>query len=229
MIAGMQPSALGAGVVAGGAVTVELVDTFEDESDGSSYSATVNFGAAASDRVIAVVAYCRTQNRGIDPSEIAGVVATLEGVAETDGNYSTFIFWRAVPTGTSGLVSLFSGSGNWRMAGFSVYRITGQSNDTPVETVLLSDGDAIASPTIDFTTPPSNGIALYGQISDRPGYGPGVWLSGITSDVDKELENEYVASASFGPGSVPDGTYQRQSNPGVDEWNVIAMIGSAWA
>lgn len=109
--------------------------------------AGVNFGTAATDRLIVCVISCRRDaTTSITGITIGGVAAT---VSPNVGNTTTNLFyaWARVPSGTSGTVAwTYDQSGP--IGRLHVYSITGQTSDTPtINTGLITTAGTARSTT----------------------------------------------------------------------------------
>lgn len=217
----------GGGGGGGGAITISHTDDASKTPDASAFTFPgLSLGTAVAGRLIACTVMFRSQGSAITSATINGVSATRETVS-TNGNYSVQIIWAQVDADTTGDV-VINADGTFRNCAVSVYRITGQASNTPAD-VDIDGGSGIASPTVDFPSPPANGVAVYCFMNSRTSEDPGSWTNSLTENVNVDFENEHIASAHKGPGTVQDSAYQRDSDPGVDTWTVAVVAGAAWS
>lgn len=147
--------------VSGAAPQIAGFDDFPFTGSGS-YSQTVDFGAAVSDRLVAIAinGINITAIDGIDSVTIGGVAATLafEELLNADGiGQFSSIYWANVPTGSSGTIAL-TFTGDDIEGHVSVFKITGADTVAPVVT---SAGNSVASGAVsDSVTPPASSVTI---------------------------------------------------------------------
>lgn len=154
----------------------------------------VDFGAAATDRVIVVCAGVRSVSSfAFDVATIGGVNVQGSELASVYNGASvnyfhSYVFAAVVPTGTTGTIEL-SGTQNMSWGDVSVYRLTGYSS-TPYDTAVHEQ----LSTTIDVST---NGF-LVGCGASAP-TGPNATMTGLSEDRDvlTAANDDVFASGSF--------------------------------
>lgn len=152
--------------VSGAAPQIAGFDDFPFTGSGS-YSQTADFGAAVSDRLVAISVngFNATSIDGIDSITIGGVAATLavEEVFDIGGTaFFSSIYWAHVPTGSSGTIAL-TFTGDDLEAHVSVFKITGADTSAPVTTTANAN---VASGSVsDSVTPPANSVTIAGAVA----------------------------------------------------------------
>jgi hypothetical protein len=135
-------------------------DSFDFSSTDSYTEVGASFGAAASDRLVAIAVngFNFVSIDGIDSVTIGGVAATL-AVEEVDSGVQFFssIYWALVPTGSTGDIAL-TFTGDDIVGNVGVYKITGADTSSPV----AATADAtVASGTVSASiTPTANSATL---------------------------------------------------------------------
>jgi len=186
-------------------------------------SASVPFGAANADRIIAIgVGGLAGDGVGVVNSiTIGGVAATLinqqndpvEGVVSS-------LWWANVPTGTSGnIVVTWSTSAavNGHIHGLDAYRITGSDTASPIydqDSIIEIGGDGVVSVSVDV---PRFGVmiaATFGRayLDDMTT----VW-TGVSEDIDLVFDSTtmVMSSGSYWSGALENGRSIQSDDVGV--------------
>lgn len=170
-----------------------VVDTSNQTANPPVYTfSSVSFGAADSNRVIAVAAFLAV-NSDISDVTIGGVTGTLAGsqiiVGDTSFiDYRAGIWYAEVPTGTSGsIVITGSGTTNANQASIGVWRII-TANSTPSATASDAD-DADATNAVSLTIPTDGCGIAWGFAFATSGLTGGTWTN-LTEDFDEACENQ---------------------------------------
>lgn len=126
----------------------------------------VDFGTAASDRVVVVyIASGTATSINVTGVTIGGVSATL---AASTTSFSTFrfnvIYYASIPTGTSGtVVCTFSSSpGNTSVAYLSCASMYGLNLDTPITGFSFNDATGVSASRSVTLTPNANAVLFAG-------------------------------------------------------------------
>ena len=141
-----------------------LTDSFTSTTGGASFSKSCAIGAAASDRVIAVVVIGQNSASGATYTcTIGGAAAT--GAPPAANNRSVVrIFYLPVPSGTTATVEVAS-STNFDNCHFSVHRLTGIDASTGITGSQV--GTSTAASLAVTVNPTAAGIALAGVRAAR--------------------------------------------------------------
>lgn len=160
-------------VVSGGGSATLAFQAFATENVGGATGTytSVNFGTAAANRVIAVVAMCRVTAAVINTvssATIGGISATQVASADPGVvvNIASDIWYASVPTGTSGTIVVNWANANTR-SGVYVYSIL-TSTPTP-SNGNSSSGLSLTSIGPTTLTIPANGVGLVGFLSQQTG------------------------------------------------------------
>lgn len=153
-------------------------------SSGTHMFSGLSFGAENSARDIIVVAFGSAGTvPGDSPSSctIGGISATKVVAGVTNPEWSQ-IWIAAVPTGTSGTVTLSGPSGNWS-AVVGVYA----ANYLQSATATATDNHSGSPVTLGPTTVPTNGILVgtFGSAATSGTVGTASWTGGVTQDFDQ--------------------------------------------
>lgn len=192
----------------------------------TTYTFSLTFGAAASDRKLIMVFATRTEGTSVSASSatIGGVSATKIEEAQTgagSGDKYVVIFIADVPTGTSGdWVINLSGSGGG-MAGIACYRVVDLGSSTAHDTAT----DANADPLSTTLNIPENGFAIGGSAN---GDGTGTAWTGLTEDVDAATQSTLMqfSAASDSEMSQETGRTIESNGAGNDGCLVAASWGN---
>jgi hypothetical protein len=185
----------GFGAVAGGAPVVAFTDSAVDPTNTTTYTFTLDFGAAAGDRYLIATPSTRGSGTGaaISSVTIGGVTATE--VINTTALLATVyngaaIFIAAVPTGTSGDVVVTYANSQLR-AGCGLYQVTGLSSSTAHDTATDSGSDPLTD-TIDV---PAGGFIVAVAVGE--GTPPIFTWTGVDESYDEAMESTICHSGGF--------------------------------
>lgn len=174
-------NAAGAGVV-----DITFTDSAGDATNLTTYTlSSLSFGTEAADRQIVVGVFGRTNSRTVSSMTIGGVAATQVVAGNNASNGPNDIWMAAVPTGTTGTVSV-TFSGAMIRAAVAVWRMTG-ANPTAVSTG--SDVGTDPSATINV---PVNGGAV--GFCNSAATTSNTWV-GLTEDLDTTVEGHSYSAA----------------------------------
>lgn len=134
-------------------IAIDYVATVSSTTNLTTYTfSSASLGAEATDRVI-IVAFGGTagSSKTISSVTIGGVAATLAVNANISWAITSGIYYAAVPSGTTGdIVITFSGSMNQCVC--NVFRMTGQSSNTPAATGSDTTGTTTSDPNCNVVT-----------------------------------------------------------------------------
>ena len=134
---------------------------------------SVPFGAAEANRILIVAfMYNRIGGQGTHSCTIAGNATTV--VQANGTNVSTSLCYTKIPSGTSGTVVVSSDAGTGLAASIAVFRLVGQTSDTPFHShAPAGGGDSSRAVTINL---PTNGGACISAGGDN-GNPSGNWTN----------------------------------------------------
>lgn len=206
----------------GGGPDIENTANLSNTGNETVYTfSSAALGIANANRLIAITIRTQDQGGGVGAVTIGGQSATKTAQL-AQGNFTTLIAYADVPTGTTGNIVINSNGSAWVNCLVSVYRIVGHRSSTPIDTD--TEGGLNIDPTVNFPSPPSNGVAIYAFMANLGTDGPGTWSGGVTESVSAQIETDWSASAMFGPGNVPDSTFDRDAGT----WALAVISGAAW-